>query len=1717
MAAGSTQLSIVALDASHGNSVSFVFYDDPKLEMIQPMVGPQLGGTRVRVTGRIFRDTGAVFCIFGALSTVRAQWLSPSTMDCITPRHISGTVEFSVSLNGQQYSVTPAVNFTYQHTPQLLAISPDKSPIKGGTEVVISGRHFSVRSAAVGLLRCRFGSTSVAATLASEALVRCQSPAGSVGYSTVALTDNGYDFSGSLPFEYIPTAVLSVSPAHGPIQGGTFLQLSGHSISPAKVGLECVFAGFMFVPAQFVSSTELQCRTPPSVTEATVSVQLSRAGLVLEGEAMFVYAREAVVTGLVPSSGPLRGGTVVTINGRHLKQRRSDLFCRFGSSIVPARHLSRSGLECVSPPLSAAACPIDCREGQSTTACHLSCNRTAPTTVSVWVTSNDQNFILSNESFSYDSDVLVQRLWPRHGPERGGTIITVFGLGFRLSRHILCRIADVAVAATILDASTVQCTAPRAHGYTSVEVSTNAVDYTQDGHTFWFSPAAVTGVRPTSGPMRGGTTIRVQGDSFVAEQIGCVFSETLFVQAWFESTGVVSCVAPPQLTAGPIPVTLISQQAMLAGNAWLHRIGDPSVDRIFPTAGPLTGGTAVTVSGVNLIDELEAVCRFAAPPLYWVVSARWLGSSRLQCITPQLDAPSQASLEVSMNGQDYTESGTALEFDFYLPIRVFKAMPAHGPMNGGTSVTLVGMNFERGAVGVLQCAFNNTIVAAHFMSSTEIICTSPPIGIFGLVAVEVTHNGRQFTEDGVLFEYIHVNLTRVVPPQGPVAGSTQVTFQGHNLWREGGEVYCAFDSMPNVVAAAVSSHEIRCLSPPREVAGRVSVRVHSHNGTLVTASFQYTTEVVVAKLQPAHGPAGGGTLVVVYGDNFVQSSNMLCGFGSRVVPARVLSQRRLECFSPTGAQVVNFGLSANSVDFAYTSSTFTYLPTLHIIATTPASGPLSGGSRVDVAIGGLSDFPAALAQLQCRFNSTSTAASVTSANSVACLSPPTHRAGWASLEVSNNNLVDFTSDGFTFQFVQVQVISLSPAEGPVAGGTAVRVIGIALGLTPSESIVCNFGNVSTEAVVESSSVVMCLTPAAAAAEVRLVELWNSGATYEGVVNFKYYSEPIIKGVYPPLGPERGGTIVVVSGANFGTAQAHCRFGHGSSSLAMWRSVGSVECVAPASSGVLDLAISFNGADFTSSVAAFEYHPRILVHTVTPRCGSVRGGGKLAVHGFSFESRAASLGMLSCKVGHMIVTAVFFNSTYLECPMPPNEAGFVTVEVSNNARDFSISGVLFRYWPEAVPQLAPLTGPILGGTLLLISSTSPTCATQLQCNFGSASVEASVVAAGTISCVTPPWASPGYVTLHIQQVGAGSSIGSALAFSFQLSPQLSQLHPSTGPLGGGTRVEILGRNFVPSQTLQCGFNTTLVAAGWLSSNRLVCVTPPMGTGGVAVSITNDGHSFVTMADTFGYAANVIVSSLTPAAGPIHGGTIVTASGVGFSEVAAQQGRLVCAYNHESDLAATYINSTSVLCSSPPMAQAATVSLEVSNNQQDFSHSRCLFEYHKMFTLTAVEPRVGPVHGGTRVVVRGLSFLSDWSLECNFGHAIVPASVISSSMLLCTTPPHGEAVVLIGVGLRDQNTSISRVGFTFQPQAAVSAVLPVGGPLAGDTQVQLIGSGFRSAVGLSCVFGRITVLARFISSGLVNCTAPPHAAGTVSVWATNDGAAVCVPPALLRLCS
>lgn len=187
-------------------------------------------------------------------------------------------------------------------------------------------------------------------------------------------------------------------------------------------------------------------------------------------------------------------------------------------------------------------------------------------------------------------------------------------------------------------------------------------------------------------------------------------------------------------------------------------------------------------------------------------------------------------------------------------------------------------------------------------------------------------------------------ITKVQPAYGPPTGGTPVTITGTNF-NDATEV--TFGSSYASSFKVESETEISAVSPPGT--GRVDVGV-GVAGVLspTSAADQFSYAPIVTKVEPAQGPATGGTPVTITGTNFIEVASVK--FGSTAATSfEVVSESTIKAVSPAGTDKVDVTVT-NSGGTSPTSEAdrFAYGSVPAITSVTQHHGPPEGGTTVTI-------------------------------------------------------------------------------------------------------------------------------------------------------------------------------------------------------------------------------------------------------------------------------------------------------------------------------------------------------------------------------------------------------------------------------------------------------------------------------------------------------------------------------------------------------------------------------------------------------------------------------------------------------------------------------------------------------------------------------------------------------------------------------------------------
>jgi alpha-tubulin suppressor-like RCC1 family protein len=1098
---------------------------------------------------------------------------------------------------------------------------------------------------------------------------------------------------------------------------------------------------------------------------------------------------------------------------------------------------------------------------------------------------------------------------------------------------------------------------------------------------------------PAAAPVAGGTVITVLGLNFITPHPTIRFAKsstgscpTVPVVATGTTSSFTSIVVttPAWGACGPSTAAVsVSQDAgatftLTVPVVYYSPFSLTAFASASPTGGPISGQTAVSLEGLNLVTTPSTLCRWGST----LTSALTVTSATTgSCSSPVFGASLDAALDVALNGVDFTSSGLTF---FAYDVTALALDVVRGPAAGATPVyvrltstgtvnhpgysalvklTSVGAN-TAGSTVVLTAA--GTVVAdAVAPSGFAVRFDSPSANAKSLIfpmsftLVVSLNAGAQYLAPTTTFEYYaDPSVISVIPAGIPAGVPATVTVLGSNFIDRTATTYCSLQQGAVVVQGTFQPTTSYILvSVPAMTAQVATVEVSLNDKRQYTQNGVTLSVFDVSSVTPPGGPLQGNTVVTINGAGFA-GVTISCRFGSLpATAASRLSATQIVCPSPAATTAGSAVIAASLDGTAYSISTavsFAYYAAPTITALAPTSGPTlpttATAALPSITLYGASFAVMPVLSAKCRVGSTTTTASSATATSVVC--PLSAAAGENAVSLALNG-VDFATSALTY--VAFSTLAVNPAVGPATGGTEVVVSGIGFSTTSGTWTCRFFGSVVVPATVQSAGQLKCVSPASQS-PTTYVDASRDGILYTATTSalFTYYAVPTVVSVSPSAGKSTGGTVVTVTGTGFVAQQTalpiQCKFGTvvvtATTTTAAGSSPTRVLCTSPPGINPVAVTVSLNMADFSSATLApvFSY---FVVDAISPALGPAKGGTVVTLSGLGFTNQAA------CKFGDAAGAVVaVLDATRLLCRAPPaataTARSTVTISVSmNNGLEFVKAAAPYVYhMSPTVSSVTPTSGPSSGNTTVALYGSFPLEANHdlrlVQCVFEATSATALTANATVVTCMTP--AGSGLVALRVTLNGQITDGTTAGTFSFF---KLISIAPARGPTTGGTIVAVTGDGFVATSPLWCvvdggggggggaAFVTILLAARQ-SDQTVTCTlpsAPPVavapGSSALTVSISSDLGVTATGASAFTTYPPAVVEDFEPKTLP-SGGGLVTITGSDFIPDLT-----TCRFGNSSsgDGTVMSINATAILCLAPPTG-VANVTVSVSMNGQQY---------------------------------------------------------------------------------------------------------------------------------------------------------------------------------------
>jgi hypothetical protein len=366
-----------------------------------------------------------------------------------------------------------------------------------------------------------------------------------------------------------------------------------------------------------------------------------------------------------------------------------------------------------------------------------------------------------------------------------------------------------------------------------------------------------------------------------------------------------------------------------------------------------------------------------------------------------------------------------------------------------------------------------------------------------------------------------------------------------------------------------------------------------------------------------------------------------------------------------------------------------------------------------------------------------------------------------------------------------------------------------------------------------------------------------------------------------------------------------------------------------------------------------------------------------------------------------------------------------------------------------------------------------------------------VSSATSVTVTSPADTTGPVDVAVTTPNGTSASSPADQFSYEPVPTVTAVAADAGPVSGGTSVDITGTGFIAGAT-SVSFGTGHAASVTVNSPTSLTVKSPSASAGtVDVTVTTaGGSSFTGTADQFTYDPLPTITSISPSAGPITGGTEVTITGTNFvaGETSVALGTKV--------VSSATVASTTITLTTPASASSGAVDVRVTTpGGRSPTSSNDLFTYVRLPIVTGLSPNGGPPAGGSTVTIRGSDLNGATSVV--FGSAPAKSfKVVSSTEIAAVSPKQRGGAVQVAV-TTPLGTSATSTATAFTYAAAPAVADSPASPVT-TTQALLWASINPRGLGVTrCQFeyGRTSRYGRRIACTLSGTGSPIQAAAVV----------------------
>ncbi|MEC7276813.1 MAG: IPT/TIG domain-containing protein [Bdellovibrionota bacterium] len=1421
----------------------------PNPTSVNVNAGAISGGNDIIIAGTNF--TGADSVTVAGIACASYVVDNPLQITCTTGNASVAIASGDIVVSRSGLSGTLASSYSYQPAPTITAISPSTANPSIASTITISGLNFDTVNGVSVLIDddpCTVNAPSLTSTSFD-----CVTPTGggvSTGVFDVEVRNlDGGDgvtayqadsVTNGFTFQDAP-AIGSITPNAGALAGGTVATISGTGFLS---GLSATIGGVSCTSITAVTATSFNCGIPANASAGAVDVVVTNTdGQTVTATNLYTYQVAPSIASVTPNAGAVAGTYTIRVLGADFLTGAT---VSIGSTLCSSTTFINSGeLQCVVPPSGSA------------------------TNANVVVTNPDSQTDTLTNGFSYTNPPTIASISPAIGDDGGTTDITITGSNFYSSATVT--IGALACGSVVVNSSTeITCRPPaQAAGTYNVTV-TNAdgggQNVTATGAYRYLVAPTVSSVSPDFGPNTGGTSITVTGTNFFnGAQV--YIGSNLCNNIVFVSSTTITCDTPSGLYGDrAVEVENVDGQSGILSSPGFLYVPPPAITLINPNNGDLDGGTRIVISGTSFRTGVSV--EIGGLPCSIV------GIPTSTSITCDTTGPATEGLKDLVITNTDGQSGTAINgFRHIGPPTITGVSPGIGPDSGGTTVTITGTNFVQlgNALGVTIGGAN--CINLNIVSENEINCetTAGPAGAQDIVIT----NGDEDQQTVTLtngFTYIPPpTVTSVDIPNGPAAGGTTITVTGTNFI-VGSPTTVTVGTFACTSVNVTTTTTLTCVTGAG-TAGNYQITVENFDGQSATSAlniFTYDPAPTIASINRSTSRMAGGLTLTITGFNFVTTPSVDIEGDACVVFSD--NPTSISCTLPGKATSGTYDVLVTNPDLqtALLVDAINYVPAPTVDSVAPAIVD-TAGSSITITGSGFFDIVAPVVTIDPGgLNSICTSPVVGGGGTTITCNAPATAAGAYDLEVQNGDddqQVTTFSSGIIFS-APPTIASITPANGPLPGGTNITISGTNFVDTPPPVITVG-GDNCTNIVVSDPNTITCDTPAKSAGDYDVVITQLGSLTATEVNGFTYDPPPTVDSVSPVFGPIGGGTTLTITGTGFIATPSSVMIAGVSCGTVTWNSATEITCVtgAAATAGDYDITVTNPDAQVGVGTSLYEYLDPPSISNITPDNGAELASQAVTITGSEFFAP------VTVTVGGQPCTPVTFtDSSQVSCFTDASLTGTTAYDVVITNGDGQTDTLLGGYTAEAIPTIAsvdPATGTQSGGTNVTITGTNFEAGATVY--FGAQAVSPTTLSATEITVLSPA-GSPGAVNIRVVNPTA-QEVTSTNAFTYsantvELEWQVGATSPNPpnpdtyGPTSTNVTHTYTLKNV--GSTTSAVITVSISGSGFLKSDPGSgddCTTQTLAPGSeCTVNVTFLG-SFLPAASSFSATLNATDGSMT----------------------------------------------------------------------------------------------------------------------------------------------------------------------------------------------------------------------------------------------------------------